>query len=532
MVWIRAGSRLLVALGLSCFAYIGPARAQQLPAPNIAYGNRTVLIGAEGEVKGTAKVIDMGPGKMGWIQSWANKNDSVSWHADVARTGDYTISVILESSGRSCSVDVTMDQHGLHAACGPKGWNRVQVGTLHLVAGKHSIQLTSSGSTPLSKFFSLEFIRPPVKEHLAALGRKQQVSTDWMVEAKYGLMFHWTSQSMPREGPPLSYCDAVRNFDVDKFANLVSEMGAGFVVFTTSHAGFYFPGPNPVIDSILPGRTCPRDLIGDLADALNRRQIRLELYFHPGHDDPPWWRRTHFDQDKVAYFKQWRAIISSIGNRYGKKLAGWWFDDASFTYYPFNPDWEQMAVAARAGNPNRVLAYNDWIMPKVSNFDDVYPGENAMWDTKYEDLQFLPAGGTGRFTGGPQAGLQAEITALINGDWGHFKRDQPIGPPRFSANEIVPKLKDAFSRRAVPLLDIEVYQDGTTSPETFQLFQTLKRDLDSSRNSAPGNDPGQNSSSTVVIDRLVRDAGGRKDQRNEIEIPPMENSPVRALQSR
>ena len=169
-----------------------------------------------------------------------------------------------------------------------------------------------------------------------------------MVAAKYGLMFHWTSQSKPREGPPLSYCDAVQNFDVDRFANMVSETGAGFVVFTTSHAGFYFPGPNPVIDSILPGRTCPRDLVGDLADALNRRHIRLELYFHPGHDDAPWWQRTHFnDADKSAYFQQWRAVISSIGNRYGKKLAGWWFDDAAFTYYPFNPDWEQMSAAAQ-----------------------------------------------------------------------------------------------------------------------------------------------------------------------------------------
>ena len=65
---IGKGKSLLAALTLCCSAYPGPARAQQFPAPTIAYEGRTVLIGAEGEVKG-AKLLDMGPGKMGWIQA-------------------------------------------------------------------------------------------------------------------------------------------------------------------------------------------------------------------------------------------------------------------------------------------------------------------------------------------------------------------------------------------------------------------------------------------------------------------------------
>ncbi|HEY2859480.1 MAG TPA: hypothetical protein VGJ21_13755, partial [Terracidiphilus sp.] len=98
-------------------------------------------------------------------------------------------------------------------------------------------------------------------------------------------------------------------------------------------------------------------------------------------------------------------------------------------------------------------------------------------ETKYEDLEFLPAGGTGRYTGGPQAGLQAEITAVINGAWGHFKMDQPIAPPRLSADDLVSKLKEAASRKAVPLLDLDAYQDGTISPQTLLLFQTARKAL-------------------------------------------------------
>jgi Alpha-L-fucosidase len=485
MTCIPKSNSLLMVVTLCCSACPSIGLAQTLPAPTIAYGSRTVLIAAEAEIKGTAKLIDMGPGKMGWIQSWDDKSDSVSWRTNVARAGDYEISAIVQSSGENCSIEIAVDERLLHAGCGGQGWGRMQAGTITLTAGAHSIRFASVGATPLGKFYSLEFIRPAVKEQLVEAGRKQRVSTSWMVEAKYGLMFHWTSQSKPQQGPSLSYCDAVRDFDVGQFAKMVSETGAGFVVLTTSHAGFYFPGPNPVIESILHGRTCPRDLVGDMADALNRYHIRLELYFHPGHDDAPWWQRTHFDDDKSAYFQQWRAIISSIGNRYGRKLAGWWFDDAAFTYYPFNPDWAQMSAAARAGNPDRVIAYNSWILPELNDFYDVFAGENAGWETKYEDLAFLPVGGTGRYTGGPQKDLQAEMTVLINGDWGHFKTNQSIAPPRLSADELISKLEDAFSRKAVPLLDVEVYQDGTASPETLQLFQAIRRELQSPPNSAP-----------------------------------------------
>ena len=103
------------------------------------------------------------------------------------------------------------------------------------------------------------------------------------------------------------------------------------------------------------------------------------------------------------------------------------------------------------------------------------PARTARGRQKYEDLEFLPAGGTGRYTGGPQAGLQAEITAVINGAWGHSKVDQPITPPQLSANDLVSKLKDAISRKAVPLLDIDVYQDGTISPQTLLLFETARK---------------------------------------------------------
>jgi hypothetical protein len=446
---------------------------------NVRSDDRTILMGVDADRRGGIKPIDMGPGKTGWIESWSSDNDSLTWTADIAREGQYTISAILESTGADCAVEVSVDSVKLDAPCGKERWNKVSLGTIQLATGPRRILFRSTGSTPLGKFFSLEFVTLEAEKNHARLSQQQASSTDWMVAAKYGLMFHWTSQTKPRNGPPKPYCGAVHDFDADRFADAVSQMGAGFVVFTTSHAGFYFPGPNPAIDAILPGRTCPRDLVGDLAKALGRHKIKLELYFHPGHDDNEWWQRTHFREDKAAYFDLWCKIISQIGRQYGEELAGFWFDDAAFTYYPFNAPWRKMTAAAKTGNANRVIAYNSWILPKLNEYYEVFAGENAFSDQMIDGDGHLPIGGTGRFTSGPQQGLQGQITAIINGDWGHFKTDAPIDPPQYSADVMVEKIKDSIRRRNVPLLDVEVYQDGTISPETFQMFQAVSREINS-----------------------------------------------------
>jgi hypothetical protein len=448
-----------------------------LPAVEIQTDDRTVLMGADAARQGDIKATDMGAGKTGWIESWSRDGDGLKWTVHVAKEGKFVVSAILESTGEGCAIDVAIDSTKLHAPCGERRWNRVSLGSAQLEEGTRTILLKSTGSTPLGKFFSLELVAPEVRDNLARSGQQQASSTDWMVAAKYGLMFHWTSQTVPKSGAPKPYCDAVHDFDVGRFASMVSQMGAGFVVFTTSHAGFYFPGPSRAIDAILPGRTCQRDLIGDLAKALGEHKIKLELYFHPGHDDDEWWERTHFDEDKTAYFDLWCRMIGEIGEQYGDRVAGFWFDDAAFTYYPFNPPWRKMTAAAKAGNPNRVISYNSWILPKLNDFYEVFAGENAFSEVMITGDGYLPAGGTGQFIGGPQQGLRGQITAIINEDWGHFKANGPIGPPKYSTDAMVEKIEDSMRRRNVPLLDVEVYQDGTVSPETFHMFQTIRREV-------------------------------------------------------
>jgi hypothetical protein len=57
-------------------------------------------------------------------------------------------------------------------------------------------------------------------------------------------------------------------------------------------------------------------------------------------------------------------VLKAIGNRYGKKIAGYWFD--SFldieTQYPHFP-YKEFYRAAKAGNSQRLVAVTNWTYP-------------------------------------------------------------------------------------------------------------------------------------------------------------------------
>ena len=139
----------------------------------------------------------------------------------------------------------------------------------------------------------------------------------------------------------------------------------------------YFPAPLKSFDRILPGRTTQRDLIGDLAEALGQRGIRLLLYYHLGSDaDRAWQEASGFwKTDTAEFWNNWVAVIGEVGERYGEKLAGWWFDDGTANYYYRSAPWERLATTAKAGNPKRLICFNPWILPSATEFQDYLAGE-------------------------------------------------------------------------------------------------------------------------------------------------------------
>ena len=351
-------------------------------------------------------------------------------------------------------------------------------GTLHLPAGESKITLhalANPGETFNLALFSLELVKPKIKKEMDERAARVKSSTKWMTDAKYGLMFTWTSTTQPRTGVQKSYEQAVNDFDVNAFADMVQGTGAGFIVFATSWSTYYFPGPIQTIEHLMPGHTTKRDLIRELADALNARGIKLMIYYHAGRPQPDWWAGGGARaMDRADYFNEWESTIREIGLRYGDKLAGFWFDDGTTFYYTLQAPWEAMTAAVKAGYPARVVGYNSWILPKATDFQDFACGEGGFADRLTDDPE-LPAGGSGIFLSGPQKGLQATLTTTMEpGNWGHVTPNTPVPAPQYNADQMIGYLHTAIARKLVPIINLEVYQDGSASPATIEEFKVIK----------------------------------------------------------
>jgi len=211
-----------------------------------------------------------------------------------------------------------------------------------------------------------------------------------IANTKYGLGFHWTTWNVDKDGNNLPFEEAVNNFDVEAFANQAQELGAGHVLLTSCHQLQHLPCPHPVIDEIMPNRTCKRDLIMEIADALLARDIKFMLYYHHGTDgelqDPEWWKATNAE-DYDTFYNNYFRILTYLGEKYKDKISAYWFDAGYGLTRRGDVPWEKMTEVAKAGYPNRPICYNSGILnfEKYTDFQDYWAGEMSVFD-------FLPEG--------------------------------------------------------------------------------------------------------------------------------------------
>jgi hypothetical protein len=475
-----------------------PSQPQPQKVLAIVPSETNVLMGADAALEGPLKVQWPDQAARFWVWNWTTNDESLTWKVRVPEAGKYSVTLLAENCGAvliDCklpspppvNVELTSKLGKLdytvpyRKAAAGNSFMRDQIpGTLLLPAGESEITLRAhnpAGQPFNLALFSMELVKPEVAKATAAEAAVLRSSTKWMVDAKYGLMFTWTAASFPRTGPQKSYADATRDFDVNAFADMVANTGAGYIVFATSWSTYYFPAPIKSWERVAPGHTTQRDLIAELADALAKRHIKLMLYYHAGDSKDGWWTSTYVrSMDRAAYFKEWEDQIREIGLRYGDKLTGWWFDDGVTFYYPLQAPWKEMTEAAKAGYPGRVVGYNSWILPKGTDLQDYACGEGDFTDrlTAENDIE-LPVGGSGIFLSGPQKGLQATFT-LTNegGDWGHIAKDTPVAAPRYTNAQMIDYIRKAISRKDVPVINLEVYQDGSASPQAIDEFKAIK----------------------------------------------------------
>ena len=273
-------------------------------------------------------------------------------------------------------------------------------------------------------------------------------------------MFHWDTTTQPRRGPQLPFPAAVRKLDVGALADTVAATGAGYVIFTAVHGMHWFPAPIQAIEEVMAGRTCARDLIGDLADALNERGVRLLLYYCNGGSEAAWAQASGYSRtDRTRYYDHFCRIFTESGERYGERIAGYWFD-----FCPFNAAhrFERLFAAAKAGNPSRIVAWNSWLIRQPSEFQEYFAGEAA------GNLLLPEAAAFGD--------LQPHLLIVADEeDWGHDRPDSAISPPLFTTDRLVDWIKACRQRDIVATINMGIYQDGSVSPETLAQMAAVRR---------------------------------------------------------
>jgi len=321
-----------------------------------------------------------------WVENWTSLDGQFAWKVKAERADDYELAMVYRckkgSSGSTFEITagdakVTGKVRETRSPYFTNSWELVELeGRLRLPAGISTITLRATikpaTADVVMDLFSLELTPLSAKEFIedeTTRAREARADTDWFVAAKYGIMVHWIQGAGPRQDPKKPYEQAVNDFEVSAFAKMVDETGAGYVIFYV--AGANMPSPIEAWAEVHgPDSTTERDLIADLSDALAQYKIKLIL----GQGLPEvglFWRVGHEE-----HVKRFIRIFTGIELRYGKKLAGTYFDGGR-ELAAFNVDWEGMFRACKAGNPDCLLCYNFWVFPLTTEWADFYCGEGS-----------------------------------------------------------------------------------------------------------------------------------------------------------
>lgn len=283
----------------------------------------------------------------------------------------------------------------------------------------------------------------------------KRANTDWMRDARWGVMTHFLSD------PPSATTEAeitvdewnrkVDGFDLPRFVQQLREVDARYLIFTLGQSSGYFCSPNATYDGIVgekPSRLSRRDLMGELAGALVPTGIRLISYL-PAHAPgfhrravealrctPPWkasqWHGTYqsaqpADERLTEFQRHWEAIIREWSLRWGRNVHGWWIDGC---YYPDQmyrhsdaPNFQSFAEALKAGNPDSLVAFNPGVLvPIISHteFEDYTAGEANVMVTPNKFHKFQ------RYIDG----AQFQVLSFLGDFW-------CVGEPRYPDDLIV-----------------------------------------------------------------------------------------------
>lgn len=310
-----------------------------------------------------------------------------------------------------------------------------------------------------------------------------RANTDWLAQCRFGIGVHWTAQTVPRQGRPLTFQKAVEAFDLPKFMEQFKDSGADYLLFTAAHALQMLPAPHPIMDKLLPDRTCQRDLIAELAEALAAQGKPLLVYYNHSCNqaqDRAWEQAVGYhDRDKNRLAQNLMDIVGWMGERYGKRIRAWWFD-SPYSLDPRGPHnsvstdmtgfqfpWESFTAAAKRGLPDRLVTYNPGVAETF-----LYTTHQDYWSGELVNLE-TPA--KSRYL---DNGLQwFGWTCLEDRAWVHHQLDFEMPQPLYGDHAIIAYVRQCVAQRAPMTFNVGIYQDGTMAEASVSQLHRLHEAL-------------------------------------------------------
>ncbi|MBQ9860191.1 MAG: alpha-L-fucosidase [Clostridia bacterium] len=306
---------------------------------------------------------------------------------------------------------------------------------------------------------------------------------DWFAKAKYGISTSYqyfnvnNTERIYSQGKYTDWDTCVKEFDVERYAKTLADMGAGYALFVLYSCEEYICVPSHLYDSLLgakPGAfSATRDLAMELADALEKYNIPLMLYITA---DGPWknaevmtklcdapfpanpseFKPHHWN---ATFKKNWFAIAREWSLRYGKRVAGWWVDGADPCKAYTDAELMLFRENLLAGNPDAIMCFNpgnDRLPPwRYSIADDFTAGESGDFDDYPE----------GRWVDGVQWHEISYVEALE-------KRCERDGTD--PATELGNYLNAVAAKQGVVTVDLRVFRDGSVLPQHVDIMKKVK----------------------------------------------------------
>ena len=297
-------------------------------------------------------------------------------------------------------------------------------------------------------------------------------NTDWFRDAGWGVFVHFLydvqcvgNRISTQDGTPV-WNDCVKEFDTEKFAAQIKGTGARYVIFTMMQRTRYLIAPNATYDKMTgykPGEACStRDLVEDLYQSLNKRGIKLMLYWTgdgPRQDPQAAKAMGYSNPQTKEYVQKWADVVAEYGERYKDKVLGWWVDGC---YAPigYNEEkWTILAKGLRAGNPKRIIALNN---PKMTSSNSSTPQDD------------YTTGEQNSFGEVPESrwrdGVQWHILSYLGGDW--------CSPGlRHDKEWMADYVRKCNRAGGVVSIDVLLFRDGTIETSHLECLKGMNRRL-------------------------------------------------------